>query len=111
MKKTLFLLSALAILSVLLFLFTTPARTSNTDTCCQKFEIVSAGTPLTGCKISIANFPGPVAECIPDINLQCTICNLTVGNTYTAIASCDGKRTGSTSFVACSSKPVIIYVP
>jgi hypothetical protein len=65
---------------------------------------------LSGCTISIDPFPGGVAQCTPDANLQCEICGLTSGVKYTAVVTCDGKRTGSAKFTACG--PIVtINVP
>jgi hypothetical protein len=111
MKRTILILSVIAIVALLFTGLSGSLKADKVpDTCCQKFQIVSAGTPLTGCVISIV-WPGYVLQCTPDEYGKCEICNIPSGNMYTVEARCDGHRTGSTKFKACTDGYVTIYVP
>ncbi len=110
MKRTIIITITLVTALLLTFSLTNTGSGSVSDTCCQKFQVVSAGSPLSGCVITIDPFPGGVAQCTPDGNLQCQICGLTTGTQYTAVVTCDGKRKGSAVFTACGST-VTINVP
>jgi hypothetical protein len=110
MKRSILILSVIAFIALLFTGFSGSLKaTKTTDTCCQKFQIVSTGTPLTGCVISIV-WPGYVLQCTPDRYGKCSICNIPSGNTYTVEARCDGDRKGSTKFTACTNDYVTIPV-
>jgi hypothetical protein len=111
MKKTLIFISVLIFSIVFLISYTNSGTTWKGGTCCQKFRVTTLGLPLKGCQVTITNpSPGPVLQCTPDANLECTICGLVVGTEYTVQANC-GSRTGTATFVACTDDFVIINVP
>jgi hypothetical protein len=112
MKRSILLLSVIAIVAILFAGLSHNVEANKSDTCCQEFEIVSTGTPLSGCVISIV-YPGTPLQCnVNPSTGRCTICGIPAGVTYTVEANCDGERHGSAKFKACQmDEVVIIYVP
>jgi hypothetical protein len=111
MKRTLIIFSVLIFLGMVMAGSSQRAFTAETDkTCCQKFQLISAGSVLTGCVISIV-YAGTPLQCKPDKTGKCEICNIPAGVEYTVEAVCDGDRRGSTTFTACTDGYVTIYVP
>jgi hypothetical protein len=112
MKRSILLLTVIAIAALLFSGLSHKVETNKSGTCCQEFEIVSAGTPLSGCVISIV-WPGTPLQCNVDPTTgRCTICDIPAGNTYLVEANCDEKRHGSTKFKACNPDEVVrIFVP
>jgi len=109
MKRTVYLF-AISLIAVILFIsFTDTANSSGSGGCCQKFALITTGSPLSGCIVRIVT-PGTPMECTPDDNLECQICGLTSGNNYTVEVTCNGNRTGQANFTACGST-VYITVP
>jgi hypothetical protein len=111
MKRTIFVLTIIALVIIGVSLSYQKAMASKADTCCQTFKVVdSLGNPVSGCVINVTPCSTPTCQCTTGSDGQCTICGLTTGGSYKASASCPTPHGGSADFTACATVVVTITV-
>jgi hypothetical protein len=108
MKRTIFLLSMAAFLSVVISgSFERGFTAEPSKTCCQKFLVQDrAGNTISGCTIKIRNTN---LYCVTGDSGTCEICFINDA-LYTAEASCPGPLGGSVTFSPCVQPVVVIIV-
>jgi hypothetical protein len=106
MKRSIILLTIIALVIIGLVSFSGTALTASPGTCCQDFHVqTEAGIPIEGCTVYYGSCI--LCQCTTDRNGDCTICGLTVGNTYEVSVNCGS---GGATFKACQDEPVVIIV-
>lgn len=106
MKKTIFVLLAIAVLvSVFIAIPENAAGSANDITCCnQMFRVVDgSGNPVANCMLTISGPCG--SSCQTDNNGECKMCLGTGCGDLTVTAVCCSR---SVKFTPCITTPVIV---
>lgn len=110
MKRSLFLVPLVLVLSAVYFLFNDPAisETTSTQDCCVDIAISNQDGNFAGCQIRVMDGTKQVMEAVTDNYGLVQACDLVEGKTYTVILCGDCRPDGENvvEFTACKEDRV-----